>query len=131
MKSLRRVLWVPVLRGVWVGLACALAAWLLSPTEALRGLEDWMLDEGFTYRGNRPSQARIVLIGLDEHSLDKLGKPVVFISPELAEVVRHAHAQGANAIGFDMFIPDALSTMPEIAKPGSPGDARQLGEVVA
>ena len=75
LRSLRAYLTRPAFRGVWLGLACALAAWLLSQTALLRGLEDWMLDACFFYRGSRPTQANIVLIGLDDESLDELGKP--------------------------------------------------------
>src|SRR5205809_299631 len=131
LLSLRASLTRPAFRGVWLGLACALAAWLLSHTALLRGLEDWMLDACFFYRGSRASQAKIVLIGLDEPSLDELGKPYVYLSPELAEVVTYARKQGAKAIGIDLYIPEKFSTMPGLEPPGSPGEARKLGQAVA
>ena len=126
-NSLLAFLKNPAWRGVWLGLACALAAWLLSQMAVLRGLEDWLFDGWFFTRGTRPTQAHIVLIGLDEASLDELGKPFVYLSPELAEVVAHAHQQGAAAIGIDLFIPEKLSTLPDIETPGRPGDARPVG----
>src|SRR5208283_6112654 len=100
-RSLRAFLTWPALRGVRVGLACALVAWLLSFSALPSGLEDWMLDACFFYRGTRPSHARIVLVGIDEESLAALRKPVAFISPELAEVVAFAWKQGALAVGID------------------------------
>src|SRR3954447_2487588 len=111
LRSLRTFWTRPASRGVGVGLACAVIAWLLSQTALLRGAEDWMLDACFFYRGSRPTQANIVLIGLDEPSLDELGKPYVYLSPELAEVVTHVKHEGAAAIGIDLFIPEKLSTM--------------------
>src|SRR5258708_4730257 len=101
LLSLRTFLTRPTFRGVWVGLGCALAAWLLSQTALFRGVENWMLDGCFFYRGSRPTQAKIVLIGLDEQSFDELGKPSVYLSPELAEVVTYAKNQGAAALGID------------------------------
>src|SRR3954462_5499348 len=91
----------PALRGVWIGLACALVSWLAVQLSFLRGLEDWMLDGCFSLRGKRPTSARIVIIALDEPSLAELTKPRTSLSPELAQVVRHARAQGARAIGID------------------------------
>lgn len=54
----------PALRGVWIGLACALISWLAVQWSLLHGLEDWMLDGCFSLRGKRPMSARIVIIGL-------------------------------------------------------------------
>ena len=73
---MRRFLRNPSWRGVWLGLACALAAWLLTQTALFVGLEDWMLDACFAWRGSRPSDARshIVVIGLDDDSFDELKK---------------------------------------------------------
>ena len=81
----RRFSW----RGARIGLACALAAWLLTRTAPIRGLEEWALDYCFACRGPRPSpaRARIILIGLDDASLDRLDKPMALASPELAEVL--------------------------------------------
>jgi hypothetical protein len=103
------VLWT---RGFWrgsgPGLACALAVWLLLHVPLLTGLEDWMLDGCFSYRGPRPSPARVVLVGLDDESLDELGKPLVYTSGELAEVVAFLKDQKARAIGLDLIVPKSL-----------------------
>jgi adenylate cyclase len=119
----------PIFRGVWVGLVCAVAAGLLSQVGVLRGLEEWLLDACFSYRDARPTRANIVLIGLDEASLDELGKPYVYLSPELAEVVTHVKSQGAAAIGIDLFIPETLSTLPGVES--GEGDASLFGQAVA
>src|SRR5208282_1659295 len=69
--------------------------------------------------------------GLDEPSLDELGKPYVYLSPELAEVVAYVKNQGAAAIGIDLFIPEKLSRLPGLEEAGSPGEARKLGQAIA
>src|SRR2546423_5102611 len=94
----------PALRGVWIGLACALVSWLAVQWSSLRGLEDWMLDGCFSVRGRRATHARIAIIGLDTPSLAELKKPITSLSPELAEVLLYARAQGASAIGVDLLL---------------------------
>src|SRR5262249_27260063 len=118
----------PAWRGVWLGLVCALGVWLVSRTDLVRGLEDWMLDGCFSWRGSRATSAPVALIGLDEDSLRELNKPLAYISPELAEVVAHVHAQGASAIGIDLLIPDGLGKDPEIEALGARGDAWVMGQ---
>jgi adenylate cyclase len=120
----------PAWRGVWLGLVCALAVWLVTRADLLRGLEDWMLDGCFNWRGPRPTTAPVVLIGLDEESLNELGKPLALLSPELAEVVTYAHAQGASAIGIDLIISEALAREPDIDRPGARGDGWKMGQAV-
>jgi CHASE2 domain-containing sensor protein len=120
----------PAWRGAGLGLACALAAWLLALTPPLRAVDDGLLDAWFSLRGPRPTQARIVLVGLDETFLDDLGKPSPYLSPELAAVVRHLRSQGAVAIGVDLLIPERLKTEPDIELPGSRGDASAMGLAV-
>src|SRR5947199_2462850 len=77
--SIRQFLRRPAWRGVWLGLACALAAWALASMSLFRGLEDWMLDGCFSGRGTRTTQTRVVLIGLDEPSLRDLGKSTSYL----------------------------------------------------
>jgi CHASE2 domain-containing sensor protein len=120
----------PALRGVLLGLACALIAWGVSFTELFHGLEDWMLDGCFAWRGTRPSKARIVLIGIDDDSLRALHKPYASISPELAEVVRYAHTEGAAAIGVDLLVSEDPNTPGNTAALASTEDAAKMGAAV-
>lgn len=107
--SLSAALRNPITRGAFIGGVCAVAAWLLSQTTLIRGLEEWMLDSSFAYRGTRPTSAKIVLIGMDDESLDKIKKPLVYTSPELAKVVNFVKARGAAAIGLDVLVPESAS----------------------
>jgi adenylate cyclase len=124
--SLLACLHRPLFRGVVLGLCCGLLAWLLSRTDLCRGLELWMLDGCFSWRGTRPTQTRVVLIALDEDSLRDLHKSYAYISPELAEVIRYADRQGATAIGVDLIVPADMSDLDDIDIPGAIGDAWKM-----
>jgi CHASE2 domain-containing sensor protein len=116
-KLLRAALLNPTRRGIWLGLLCAVVAWLLAQTAPLRGLQEWLYDAYyFMWRGPRPTQAHIVIVGLDEHS-----RTSPYVSPELAEVVGYLHQQGAAAIGIDL---------PEISTDSGRGDATPLGKAI-
>src|SRR5207248_2921317 len=92
-------------RGVLLGILCALAVWGTTQLPLARGLEEWLQDGAFSYRGVRPSRAKVILIGMDDQTLDELKKPFSLTSPEIAEVVAFAKDQGALAIGLDLMIP--------------------------
>ena len=98
----------PAWRGVWTGVGCTAVVWYLTTMSVFVGMEDWMLDGAFISRGKRPTKTKVVLVAIDERSLRELRKSTTQISPELALVVRHAHAQGAAAIGVDLFVPDDM-----------------------
>lgn len=119
----------PASRGALLGLLCALAAWTLTRANVVRGLEDWMLDGCFFVRGNRATTARVMLVGLDDASLDELHKSPANISPELAEVVHYLKEQGVAAIGLDLLVPESLSIRPELQR-GQRGDAAALGQAI-
>ena len=120
----------PTYRGAVVGLICALACCLLNETVAMRGAENWALDNCFVLRGKRSTTANVVVVGIDEDSLRELKKPLAFISPEMSEVVRFLDAEGASAIGIDFFIPADAEDRPYF-RPGADGDADQLGKAIA
>ena len=117
---MRRLVRHPALRGVLPGLACAVAAALVAMWPPARGLDDWLFDGCFAardaIRGPRPTTTSVVLITLAEEDLDAFEKPVVFISPELGEVVTHARAQGAKAVGLDLMIPGSLSATEKVVR---------------
>ena len=119
-----RLLRNPRWRGVLLGLGCASAAWLLGQTGAARGLEEWSLDGCFAYRGVRasPAHSRVVLIGLAEASLERLGKPLAYSSPELAEVVLYLKQRGAAAIGLDASLPESMQGWPGLRADHAQGE---------
>src|SRR5262249_40693423 len=107
---LRRLAW----RGALIGMVCGLTAWLLARQPIARVLEGWALDSCFVYRGTRATQTKVVLIGLDDFSLDELGKPLACASPELAEVVSFLRRRGAAAIGLDLMVPESLESFADL-----------------
>ncbi len=122
----RHILYNRTLRGALVGLVCAAGCWLLAGTAWLRGLEDWALDNCFLVRGRRPSTAKIVIVALDEPSIEALDKPLVYLSPELAEVVAYLRARDAAAVGIDLLLPRSVENI-EGLDVGGPGEAEKLG----
>jgi len=121
----------PGRRGVILGVLCALVAWGVTQDPMVRGLEEWFQDGLFAIRGRRTSRARdrIILVTLDDPSLDRLGKPLAYLSPELARAVTYLKAQGAAAIGVDMFVPKSMAALPDLQK-DQPGDAEAMGLAV-
>ncbi len=108
-------------RGVALGTACALAAWIASVTPFGRAVEDWFQDANFAYRGARSTAANVVIVAIDDDSLERLPKPLAAASPELAEVVTFLADRGAAAIGIDVFVPESLDHYDE--DPGLGGAA--------
>jgi adenylate cyclase len=121
--------WKSSWQGGLSGAICGLIAWGLVQLAVIRGLEEWMLDGCFYFRGPRATQARVVLVDLDSESLDELRKPQVFLSPQLAETVTFIKEQGARAIGLDFLIPESLAGLPELQE-GKIGDAPALGAAI-
>ncbi len=83
--------------------ACSLAAvTLLSHTRLFRYLEMKAYDLQFLTRGKRPTSG-IVLVVVDQKSLDRLTEPLMFWHPYYAEAIRAAAASGARVLGLDVF----------------------------
>jgi class 3 adenylate cyclase/CHASE2 domain-containing sensor protein len=98
----------PSLRGAIIGALCGLATWAVAQQPLLRGLEDWLQDAGFAWRGTRPSATKVVVVGIDDATLSDLPRPLAALSPELATVVTYLKDRGAAAVGLDLTIPDSL-----------------------
>jgi adenylate cyclase len=116
-------------RGAGVGIVCALVCWLLSRASWVADLEKRAYDNCLGFRGGRASSANVVIVGLDERSLEKIPKPLRLLSPELAQVVDYLHQQGAAAIGVDLLFPETEETIPDLL-PGRPGDAAAMGRAI-
>jgi len=116
-------------RGAVVGVLCAVVCMLLNHTAAVQRLENAALDACFQLRGERASQSNIVLVTIDDATLSQLNKPLVLISPELAEVVEYITQQGARAVGVDLLIPESAEALQELRQ-GGLGDADRMGRAV-
>jgi adenylate cyclase len=119
----------PNFRGFFIGLSCALACSWLSGTRVVRGLENWTLDRWFVLRGERSGPTELVIIALDDATLENQEKPLIFWTPELAEVVSFVRRQGAKAVGIDLMIPDSVNKFVNLA-PDDLGDATTLGRII-
>lgn len=119
----------PYLRGIWLGVSCAIVAWLVTQLSPVNGLEEWAQDSFFSLRGQRPTRAHVILIGLDDESLDELKLPLLYTSPQLAEVVAFLKARKVAAIGLDVLVPKGLMADKELQE-GERGDATKLGHAI-
>ena len=119
----------PAWRGALIGAVCALVCCYLNGTSLVRALENWTFDSCFVLRGQRASQANVVVVAIDDATLDEVHKPMMFLSPELARVIDYLHDQGAAAIGVDFLLPASEETM-EYLLPGGPGEAEAMGRAV-
>jgi len=119
----------PACRGALIGVLCALVCWGLNGAGLIRALENWAQDTSFVLRGRRPSNANVVIVAMDDASMQSLGKPLMFFSPELAKVVDYLHDQGAAAIGVDFLLPESEETIDYLG-PRGPGNAELMGQAV-
>lgn len=116
-------------RGALTGVVCAVVCWCLSGTPIVRNLDNRELDGCFVFRGSRASAANVVIVTVDDESLQELDKPLLFFSPELAKVVGYLHDQGAASIGVDFLLSAREKTLEDL-QPGRRGDLEVMGQAV-
>lgn len=116
-------------RGVAIGLSCAAFCGLLGFSLPFRLLEQRELDRGFIYRGSRETLSKIVIITLDEPTLSQIGKPMMFLSPELAATLSFLDQHGASAIGVDMLVRGDASKIVQL-RPGREGSLETMGQAI-
>lgn len=93
---------------VLIGLVCGGIMIILLSTGLLRGIELKSLDFRFLCRGTIPTSNKIVIIGTDEESLDKIKDPFIFWSPYFADIIKAVAGGGAKATGLDFLQTIAL-----------------------
>ncbi len=74
----------------------------------LQDIEQRSLDLRFALRGKRQVDPRIVIVGIDEKTLQQVGSYPLPRS-SYAALVRQLHADGAGVVGFDMTFPTPAS----------------------
>lgn len=74
----------------------------------LQDIEQRSLDLRFAMRGKREVDPRIVIVGIDEKTLQEIGSYPLPRST-YASLVRQLHAGGARVVGFDMTFPTPAS----------------------
>ena len=110
--NLRRAAKRPAVRGASIGVACALLVCALSSSAVVRTVENYAFDECLSLRGNRHTDAKIILISIDSESLRQIGKPLVYIAPELVLVVQYLNRQRVAIISIDVLIPESAADNP-------------------
>jgi class 3 adenylate cyclase len=119
------------LRTVAFGSGCAVLVAVCMLLPPLQLIDDWLFDLCFQLRGVRPSNAKVVLVGIDDAWLRSLKKPMPCISPEIAQVVNFLHEEKARAIGIDLIVPSYLEDLPELRTDGkSSGDPSAMRRAV-
>ena len=93
---------------VLIGLGCGGIIIVLLCAGMLREIELKSLDFRFLCRGSTLPSNKIVIIGTDEESLDKIDDPFIFWNPYFAEIIKAVSAGGARTIGLDFLQTIAL-----------------------
>ncbi|HEX8834159.1 MAG TPA: CHASE2 domain-containing protein, partial [Abditibacteriaceae bacterium] len=96
----------------WILLLAVVAAvGTLAQTGLLSPLEFIAHDWRFAQRGPQTSKSRIVIVEIDQASLDapQLSAPLIFWGKHHARVIETLGEMGAKAIGFDIVQPLSLS----------------------
>jgi len=104
----------------------------LSPTRQVTGLEDLTRDWRFMLRGPRPIQVPIIVIEIDQETLDdkeKFGEPMIFWGRHHARVFETLHTLGARAIGFDVIQPLSLADSDYIDSNPDQAEAQALAGI--
>ena len=99
---------------------------VLAQVPMMRGLEDWLLDGSFVLRGTRATAAKVLLVDIDDQSLDQLKKPLLFLSPELAEIWIISTIREPPPSASTFSFPESYSSLPAL-QAGAEGDATPLG----
>ncbi len=98
-----------------VGLSCAavIITFYFSASyfriDLLERLELKTLDYRFLLRGMEEPDSRIVIIGIDKKSLDRIEDPMVFWRPHFAKIIEKISDAGAKTIGLDFVLSSPLS----------------------
>jgi len=106
-----------------LALALTLAfAWLamnrleLNDKSFLTSLEMRWVDAKFRTRGDRPGSNDVIIVGIDDKTLAKLGSVRVFQRDRWATLVSKLAEAGPKAIGFDVIFED-----PDVSNPANDG----------
>jgi adenylate cyclase len=118
--------------GVTAAIATLVAAVRLVEPDVLERLDLKILDVRHVVRGPRPAGGDVVIVGIDEASIDELGR-WPWPRARLATLVDRATASGATAIGFDVVFdePDLSLDLGALDRALAASPDRPAREVVA
>lgn len=107
-SNIMRRIQLPAVQRSIAWLVISLACWglvlLLARTGGIHRIEAMTQDWRFRLRGVRvsPTEHQIILVTIDDATLNNIDKPMVFWGPELAQVLTRLHRLGARVIGVDV-----------------------------
>ncbi len=84
----------------------------LADSSTLTSLEKTLLDSRFRFRGVRQGGNEVVIVGVEDKTLAKLGSMRVFQRNNWADLIAKLAATGPSAIGFDITFQDPDLTDP-------------------
>lgn len=123
-----------LLNGLWLGLL--IACYLLLPW-AYEPLDNRLRDLLFQARGARSNQQPIIIVAIDEASLQALGQ-WPWERDKIARILRNLDAAGALLIGLDLLFaeedkssPDRIARAYRLPEAGLPNHDRILAEAIA
>jgi CHASE2 domain-containing sensor protein len=76
----------------------------------LRNLEAKALNLRFQVRGAQHPESPVILVGIDDRSIDQLGR-WPWSRSRFAEIVQRLHAAGAKAVAFDLLLTESETTI--------------------
>lgn len=77
----------------------------------IAGIDSKITDIMFRLRGPRPHSGRVVIVDIDEQSLDRIGQ-WPWSRDIMADLTRIIHGLGARVVGFDILFAEADRTSP-------------------
>src|SRR5690349_14490026 len=87
---------------VIVGLCAAAVALVLSKTPALERWELYSQDTRLSLRGPRKTSAKIVIVSIEDSTLDQWVEPEIFWGHHYANIVRNSVRLGVRCVAFDI-----------------------------
>jgi adenylate cyclase len=85
----------------------------LTDDSFLTSMEHRWMDAKFRVRGQQPAGNEVVIVGLDEKTLDKVGSARTLRREVMADLVARLAAGGPKAIGFDILYEEPDTNFPE------------------
>src|SRR5262245_17547164 len=85
----------------------------LTDSSLLTGFEWRAIDVKFRMRGEQPAGTEVVIVGIDDKTLDRLGSARVFQRSNFATLVTKLAEAEPKAIGFDINFPDRDVSNPD------------------
>jgi serine/threonine protein kinase len=104
--------------GFAAGIVCiaALLSSVLSHVRLTRVLEGRIADQRFAWAPSRPPDPNLVLVSLDDKTLEQDQRPLADRAGDFASMMDEIFGAGAKALAIDLLLPSHWSESPQFAK---------------